>query len=176
MAREGKAYGYDVLRSLREDGELNRGDLAINADQAPVVVRIFQAYLDGMSPGKIADMLNREAIPGPRGPSWDKSTIHGNPKRGTGILNNELYIGHRVWNRQGFIKDPQNGKRQARPKSVAELETKDVPELRIVPQDLWEAVKASQQGRKIKHTQTEACASTRRWRIPITRGYPAFGA
>ncbi len=152
----GKAYGYDVVRSLREDGELNRGDLAINPDQAPVVVRIFQAYLDGMSPGKIADMLNREAIPGPRGPSWDKSTIHGNPKRGTGILNNELYVGRRVWNRQGFVKDPQNGKRQARPKSEAELETKDVPELRIVPQDLWDAVKARQQSRKIKHTQTEA--------------------
>lgn len=152
----GKAYGYDVLRSLREDGELNRGDLAINPDQAPVVVRIFQAYLDGMSPGKIADMLNQEAIPGPRGPSWDKSTIHGNPKRGTGILNNELYIGRRVWNRQGLIKDPQNGKRQARPKSETELETKDVPELRIVPQDLWDAVKTRQQGRKIKHTQTEA--------------------
>jgi DNA invertase Pin-like site-specific DNA recombinase len=152
----GKAYGYDVLRSLREDGELNRGDLAINPDQAPVVERIFKAYLDGMSPGKIADMLNREAIPGPRGPSWDKSTIHGNPKRGIGILNNELYIGRRVWNRQGFVKDPQNGKRQARPKSEDELETKDVPELRIVPQDLWDAVKARQQSRKIKHTQTEA--------------------
>lgn len=58
-----------------------------------MVRRIFRAYLDGQSPNKIADQLNREGVPGPRGGLWDKSTIHGNPKRGTGILNNELYIG-----------------------------------------------------------------------------------
>ena len=152
----GKAYGYDVVRSLREDGELNRGDLAINPDQAAVVRRIIQAYVDGMSPGKIADMLNQDAIPGPRGPAWDKSTIHGNPKRGTGILNNELYIGRRVWNRQEFVKDPQTGKRQARPNSEAAFEYADVPDLRIIPQGLWEAAKARQQGRTIKHTSAEA--------------------
>ncbi|WP_375554752.1 recombinase family protein [Roseovarius mucosus] len=152
----GKAYGYDVVRELGEDGELKRGDLAINADQAAVVRRIFQAYVDGMSPGKIADMLNQDAIPGPRGPSWDKSTIHGNPKRGTGILNNELYVGRRVWNRQEFVKDPQTGKRQARPNSDAVVEYAEVPDLRIIPQDLWEAVKARQQGRTIKHTNAEA--------------------
>lgn len=115
----GKAYGYDVVRELGEDGELKRGDLAINADQAAVVRRIFQAYVDGMSQGKTADMLNQDAIPGPRGPAWDKSTIHGNPKRGTGILNNELYVGRRAWNRQEFVKDLQTGKRQARPNSDA---------------------------------------------------------
>ncbi len=27
------------------------------------------------------------------------SMIHGNPKRGVGVLNNELYVGHLVWNR-----------------------------------------------------------------------------
>ena len=152
----GKAYGYDVVRSLREDGELNRGGLAINADQAAVVVRIFQAYVDGMSPNKIADMLNREAIPGPRGPAWDKPTIHGNPKRGIGILNNELYVGRRIWNRQEFVKDPQTGKRQARPNAEAEFEYADVPDLRIVPQDLWDAVKERQQSRAIKQTKAKA--------------------
>lgn len=152
----GKAYGYDIVRTLRDDGELNRGDMAINAEQAAVVVRIFEAYVGGMSSNKIADMLNQEAISGPRGPAWDKSTIHGNPKRGIGILNNELYVGRRVWNRQEFVKDPQTGKRQARPNSEAAFEYADVPALRIVPQDLWEAAKARQQSRKIEHTQTEA--------------------
>lgn len=45
----GKAYGYNVVRSLREDGELNRGDLEIDADQAAIVIRIFNAYVEGMS-------------------------------------------------------------------------------------------------------------------------------
>lgn len=121
--------------------ELNRGDMAINAEQAAIVVRIFKAYVDGMSSNKIADMLNQEAISGPRGPAWDKSTVHGNPKHGIRILNHEFYIGRRVWNRQEFVKDPQTGKRQARPNSEAAFEYADVPDLRIVPQDLWEAAK-----------------------------------
>ena len=30
------------------------------------------------------------------------------------ILNNELYIGLLIWNRQRFVKDPQTFRRQAR--------------------------------------------------------------
>jgi site-specific DNA recombinase len=156
----GKAYGYDIVRTLRDNGEVNRGDQAINPEQAATVVRIFQAYVDGMSPGKIADMLNQEGIPGPRGPSWDKSAIHGNPKRGTGILNNELYIGRRVWNRQKFVKDPRNGKRQARPNSEAAFQVAEVPELRIVPDELWNAVKTRQESRTL--TKPDAKAWQRR--------------
>ena len=38
--------------------------------------------------------------------AWGFSTINGNQKRGNGILNNEMYVGKLVWNRQRFIKDP----------------------------------------------------------------------
>ena len=34
---------------------------------------------------------------------------------GSPILNNELYIGRLVWNRQRFLKDPDTGKQVARP-------------------------------------------------------------
>ncbi len=80
-------------------------------------------------------MLNNEGIPGPRG-TWGASTIYGNHQRGTGILNNELYIGRLVWNRQRFIKDPNTGKRQARPNPQEEWVVEDVPDLRIVSDDL----------------------------------------
>ena len=30
---------------------------------------------------------------------------------GTGILNNELYVGRLIWNRQRFVKDPETGHR-----------------------------------------------------------------
>jgi site-specific DNA recombinase len=60
------------------------------------------------------------------------------------ILNNELYIGRLVWNRQRFLKDPDTGKRVARPNFSSEWITTDVPELRIVDADLWDAVKARQ--------------------------------
>ncbi len=31
-----------------------------------------------------------------------------------GLLNNELYVGRLVWNRQRFVKNPDTGKRVAR--------------------------------------------------------------
>ena len=152
----GNAFGYSVIRSFGEDGEIRRGDREINQDEAAIVQRIFRSYADGFSPNRIADQLNKEAVAGPRGRAWDKSTIHGNPRRGTGILNNELYIGRLVWNRQSFIKDPQTGKRQARPNPESDWITTDVPDLRIIDQELWEQVKARQLGRKIAHSDTAA--------------------
>ena len=54
----------------------------------------------------IAFELNKEGVSGPQGAKWGPSTIHGNPKRGVGILNNELYVGRLVWNRLRYLKDP----------------------------------------------------------------------
>ncbi len=72
------------------------------------------------------------------------STIHGNRQRASGILNNELYIGRLVWNRQRFVKDPETGKRVSRLNPESEWIVHDVPDLRIVDQDLWDRVKARQ--------------------------------
>ena len=83
-------------------------------------------------PRNIAHRLNAEGIAGPRGTGWGPSTIHGSVKRRNGILNNELYIGRIVWNRQRFIKDPDTGKRVSRPNPEEEWITRDVPKLRIV--------------------------------------------
>ncbi|ABV92145.1 recombinase [Dinoroseobacter shibae DFL 12 = DSM 16493] len=139
----GVTFGYDVLRQMQADGTLATGERAINPDQAEVVRRILEDYKNGLSPRAIASTLNAEGVPGPRG-TWGASTIYGNHQRGTGILNNELYIGRLVWNRQRFIKDPATGKRQARPNPPDAWVIEDVPHLRIVDEDLWDAVKARQ--------------------------------
>ncbi|WP_371813945.1 recombinase family protein [Brucella sp. 6810] len=68
--------------------------------------------------------------------------MHGHAKRGTGILNNELYIGRLIWNRLRYIKDPSTGKRVSRLNAESEWIVKDVPDLRIVGDELWQAVKA----------------------------------
>jgi DNA invertase Pin-like site-specific DNA recombinase len=140
----GVTYGYDVVRTLQSDGAVTTGERVINEDQAAIVRRIFGEFASGRSPRAIAGRLNADAIPGPRHKNWGMSTIYGNWRRGTGILNNELYIGRLVWNRQRFIKDPETGKRQARlnPSDIWIVE--DVPNLRIVGQDLWDRVKARQ--------------------------------
>lgn len=140
----GNAYGYDVVKKLDAKGDPIRGGRSINEMQAEVVRRIFRDYAAGKSAKKIAFALNREGIPAPSGGDWGFSTINGNPKRGNGILNNEMYIGRIVWNRQRFVKDPDTGKRQARLNPEEEWVIQDVPELRIVDNELWEAVKARQ--------------------------------
>jgi hypothetical protein len=113
----------------------------IDEDEAAVVRRIFRDYAAGASPKQIAKALNKEGIPGPQGALWSPNTIHGNPKRGIGILHNELYVGRLVWNRQRFLKDPDTGRRIARANPQSEWITKDVPELRILNNELWQAVR-----------------------------------
>ena len=140
----GIAYGYDVVKRLDAEGNPLRGDRTINQDQAAVVRRIFEDYARNKSPRAIASQLNSEGVPSPSGKAWSQSAINGNRRRGTGILNNELYIGRLVWNRQRFIKDPDTGKRVTRLNDESEWITQEVPELRIVPQALWDKAKARQ--------------------------------
>lgn len=49
------------------------------------------------------------------GKAWGATTIYGNRQRGTGILNNELYIGRQIWNKQRYVKSPETVKRVAKP-------------------------------------------------------------
>ena len=108
------------------------GDREIVPAEAQVIRRIFRDYAAGLSPKALARRLNVERSQGPGRAPWNPSTIHGNPARGTGILNNELYIGRLVWNRLRYIKDPDTGKRVSRPNAPSEWVTTAVPELRIV--------------------------------------------
>ena len=140
----GKSFGYDVMRPASPDGGNRTGERLINTAEAAVVCRIFKLYSDGVSPRNIAKALNHDKVPGPAGPQWGPSTINGNAQRGTGVLNNELYIGRLVWNRLRYLKDPATGRRRSKSNPADAVVTTDVPHLRIVPQDLWDAVKARQ--------------------------------
>src|SRR2546428_1263889 len=139
----GLCYGYRVVRQA-QNGMKTPGEREINSEEAAIVRRIFESYVAGASPKQIAKTLNSEGVRGPQGSLWNPSTIHGNPKRGIGMLNNELYIGRMVWNRQRFVKDPDTGKRLARLNPTSEWITKEVPEHRIVSDEVWRAAKARQ--------------------------------
>ncbi|MEX0809080.1 MAG: recombinase family protein [Dongiaceae bacterium] len=140
----GLCYGYRVLTEIGAQGELRPGKREIVPAEAPNVVRIFQDYAQGHSSKSIAHTLNREGVPGPQGKAWGPSTIHGNRARGTGILNNELYIGRLVWNRLTYRKDPETGKRISRLNPESDWVIHDVPELRIVSGELWHSVRVRQ--------------------------------
>ena len=130
-AAGGVSYGYDLV--------LGRpGERTINEEQAATVRRIFRMYVGGMSPRDIAKELNDEGIVPPRGTRWNASTINGNKGRSYGLLQNPMYEGKIIWNRVQMVRDPDTGKRVSRENPESEWKTSEVPELRIVPADLFE--------------------------------------
>jgi len=140
----GLCFGYRVVKKLDVNGEPIRGEREIVTSEAITIRRIFAEFAAGKSPRAIAVDLNREGIPGPLGRAWGDTSIRGHVCRGTGIINNELYAGRLVWNRQRFVKNPGTGNRVSRPNPEAEWIRTEVPELRIVSDELWQAVRARQ--------------------------------
>ncbi|MCH7705104.1 MAG: recombinase family protein, partial [Planctomycetes bacterium] len=105
-----------------------------------------------MSPRAVAAELNRDGIPSP-GASWNRtvrrtkgwmmSAIAGDHTRGIGILNNELYIGRVIWNRFQWLRSAQDSsKRRCVQNPKSEWIVHEDERLRIIPQALWERVKA----------------------------------
>ena len=102
-------------------------------------------------------------------PGWWGLARHddrGHTTRGTGILNNQLYVGRLVWNRLRYVKDPRTGRRISRPNPPEQWVVTEVPELRIVRDDLWDRVKARQNeiasSKTVKKVKASAFWSKRR--------------
>lgn len=139
--------------------------LAIQPEEAALVRRIFSLYAEGLSLKRICRHLNDEGVPSPRAREtgrynagiWNPSTLSGDPALGEGILNNETYIGRRIFNRRTWIEVPneQRGfRRQPRVNPEAEWIVHEEPDLRIVEQDLWDRVKAKQaDARRLRDTR-----------------------
>jgi Recombinase len=120
-------------------------------DEADLDRRVFRAFAAGISPRAIARRLNEEGVAGPDGALWTDFTLRGHAALGTGLINNELYIGRLVWNRLRYVKDPTTGKRVSRLNPRDKWITTEVPELRIVDDELWQAAKARQAELAIKY-------------------------
>ncbi|MEH6564604.1 MAG: recombinase family protein [Halopseudomonas sp.] len=131
----GKSYGYDILK---EEGGSR---YVINELEAHWVRWIFAQVAKGRAYRHIVTELNEKGIASPRGNTWAVSALYGSPVKGSGIINNQLYIGHYVWNRSQWIKDPDTGKRQRVDRPRHEWREADLPELRIIDQYTWERVR-----------------------------------
>ena len=75
-------YGY------AKDDET--GGLVVDPEQAEVIKRIFDLYINGTGARKITLMLNDEGIPSPTGIKWNQKTI-------LKILSQEKYTGDTLW-------------------------------------------------------------------------------
>jgi site-specific DNA recombinase len=147
----GRPYGY---RANPKGSDEHKGELRIDKEQAKWVKQIFEWYAQGQSALWIAHRLNLLKVPSP-GSSWDRkirrnkawlaSAISGDQSRGTGILNNEKYIGRMVWRRTRWIRSSQDSKNVRVEKSRPEdIMSWNDDTLRIIPQALWDRVKARQ--------------------------------
>ena len=123
-------YGRPLITGVR---------LEIDEVQALTVRRIFTDYAAGDSIKTIAKRFNSEGVTSPapyRGqthPSWAPSAI-------SVMLHNERYRGIVIWNRTRKVRDPQTGRRVQRVRPESEWKIQDAPRLRIVSEELWQAV------------------------------------
>ncbi|HKO88319.1 MAG TPA: recombinase family protein [Burkholderiales bacterium] len=129
-------YGYRIVAG--DKVQL----LQIDEAQAKWVRWIFEERAKGKSPREIAHELNRLGVKSAKGGTWAASALTGSRIQQTGLLNSTVYIGRYVWNRCQWVRDPDTKKRTRRMRPPEEWVIAEHPELRIVPQALWEAAHA----------------------------------
>ena len=131
-------------------GTNEKRTLQINPETAPIVRRIFEMRASGMTPRKIADVLNAEkvltpndyriattGINGVRNPShlWHTTVLRT-------LLSNQAYIGNLVQHKSTTISY-KNHKWQRRPEE--EWIVVENAHEAIIPRDLWDKVKEVEQ-------------------------------
>lgn len=142
-ATGGRVLGYrrEIIGADAHGQESDR--LAIEDEQAALLRRIFGLYGTGHSLKRICTILNAEGVPSPRARErgkynagvWNPSTLSGDPALGEGFLNNELYIGRRIFNRRTWVEVPTENRgfcHQPRLNPEAEWIIRDEPDLRII--------------------------------------------
>ena len=148
----GKSYGYTSV------GPVEARERVIDPAQAAIVRKIFEMYVEGYSPKRIAVELNRRCVPSPgsywkrtmrRADSkWLASVIAGDALKGTGILNNPIVRGIVIWNRVRWVRGAADSSRRKQVENPRSEWIEHADErLRIISEDLWQRVKARQQSR-----------------------------
>ena len=128
-----KVFGYDNIDVLAADGHRIHVTRKINEAEAAIVREIFQQFAAGLGLKTIAKRLTaRHVVPPRHGRhGWCHTALRE-------IIHRELYRGVIIWNRTQTVQ--RGGTRTQRQRPEAEWLRIDAPELRIVPEDLWQVV------------------------------------
>ncbi|RZN08369.1 DNA invertase [Bradyrhizobium genosp. SA-3] len=158
------------------------GERTIDEDEAKVVLRIFTEYAAGRSTRSIAADLTREGVPSPGAirhknkagrTTWNHQCITGG-RHGRGIIGNDLYIGEIHWNVRSTIINPETQKKQKRRNPEERHIIVKKPELRIVPQVLWDRAQKVRSVRAV-HMFGPTGKPRRRIVIPRNNEHPLAG-
>lgn len=150
----GSCYGYKS-KYLTDPSVKERGqDRVIGVEQekvpeqAAIIVRIFEMRAAGFSFSKIAKILNAEGVPAPVRKYKGRIQDYWVPSSIKGMTKNELYRGVRLWNRTQKVLNNSEGTKIKRTKPQAEWVRIEVPDLRIVSEELWQQVQQVNQQMK----------------------------
>lgn len=144
LIREGRQitrppFGYRIANRI-EGAHVVRGIREIDPDQAAIVRRIYELYLQGESARGIARLLNEEGVPtNTRSGRWTHTWLLGT-YAATGILNHPLYKGELVYGATQHLTDPTTTRRVYRLRPRETWTIAQVPHLRIVEDWIWDAV------------------------------------
>jgi site-specific DNA recombinase len=128
----GRVYGYDNNEVTTPEGHRLHVVRVVNEGQAALVRRIFELYASKMGLTRIAKTLIAQGIAAPRGSAgWGPSAIRE-------MLYRPLYKGEIV--RNECQKFERGGTKRRRRRGADELIKVQAPELRIVPDELWQRV------------------------------------
>lgn len=125
----GRCYGYRLERRRDKDGEHTVA--VVDPAQAEIVRRIFREYLAGRGIKAICKALNADGVLGPRGGAWAPTALRP-------LLLNPRYTGLYTHGRVKRVK--RGGRRVAETAAPAEVLRIEIPEWRIIDEDLWEGV------------------------------------
>jgi site-specific DNA recombinase len=134
-------YGYRSEEKRDGLGNTIGYRMLVDEKSAAIIRRIFTEYAAGHSYATIAAQLNEDNVPPPRPrrtsrkPSWVSSAIRE-------MLRNGKYAGTWSWGRRRWERDPSTDKRVPRLNAESECVIIEIPELRIVDEITWNAVKA----------------------------------
>lgn len=151
----GRVFGYDNVR--QPDRSVIR---VIHDAEADVIRQIFTLCVQGHGVRAIAQRLNAEGARCPRAPQdrpagWSPSSVRD-------ALYRELYHGVVVWNRTK--KRSLDGEKHPTARAEGEWLRLDVPELRIVEEELWQDAQT-----RLRETRAKYLRSTggRLWGKPL---------
>jgi site-specific DNA recombinase len=124
---ERDSHGRSVICGVR---------LEVEPQQAAIIRRIFSMYAEGRSLKFITKKLNEEGVQSPQ-PQKGRVSRSWCPSSVRTILHNPRYRGIVIWGKTKKIRSPKSGKRVYRPRPEAEWVRSEIPEQRVVSEELW---------------------------------------
>lgn len=131
----GNLAPYGFRKIAVKEGKRVCHTLEPHPEQAPVLKRIFEMYASGLGPTRIADRLNAEHVPAPKGKKWSPESL-------PDMLKNVHYLGKVRWNYNKTVKRVEDGQViVGRPRSEDFL-VFEGKHPAIIDQELWDKVQA----------------------------------